>query len=65
MKKLLIFAVIGLLYSFGGSASFAEQVRDGDIIFQTSRSEQSIAIQKATHSQLAIERLEVGYGLEK
>jgi hypothetical protein len=51
MKKLLVFAVIGLLYLFGCSDSFAEQLRDGDIIFQTSRSEQSIAIQKATHSQ--------------
>jgi hypothetical protein len=51
MKKLFVFAVLGLLYLLGGSDSFAEQLRDGDIIFQTSRSEQSIAIQKATHSQ--------------
>jgi len=51
MKKLFVFAVIGLLYLFGCSDSFAEQLRDGDIIFQTSRSELSIPIQKATHSQ--------------
>jgi len=51
MKKLLIFAVLGLLYLLGCGDSLAEQLRDGDIIFQTSRSEQSFAIQKATHSQ--------------
>jgi len=51
MKKLFVFAVIGLLYLFGCSDSFAEQLRDGDIIFQTSRSELSIPIQKATRSQ--------------
>ena len=51
MKKLLVFAVIGLLYLLGCGDSFAEQLRDGDIIFQTSRSEQNFAIQKATHSQ--------------
>ena len=51
MKKLLAFAVFGLMYLLGCSDSFAEQFRDGDIIFQTSRSELSIPIQKATHSQ--------------
>jgi hypothetical protein len=51
VKKLFVIAVIGLLYLLGCSNSFAEQLRDGDIIFQTSRSEQRIAIQKATHSQ--------------
>jgi uncharacterized protein YcfL len=51
MKKLLVFVILGLLYLLGCSDSFAEQLRDGDIIFQTSQSEQSIAIQKATHSQ--------------
>jgi uncharacterized protein YcfL len=51
MKRLLAFAVLGLLCLFACSDSFAEPLRDGDIIFQTSRSEQSIAIQKATHSQ--------------
>jgi hypothetical protein len=50
MKKLLVFAVLGLLYLPSCSDSLAEQLRDGDIIFQTSRSEQSIAIQKATRS---------------
>ena len=51
MKKLLAFAVLSLLYLLGCGDCSAEQLRDGDIIFQTSRSEQSIAIQKATHSQ--------------
>jgi len=51
MRKLLAFAALGLLYLLGCSDSLAEQIRDGDIIFQTSRSEQSIAIQKATRSQ--------------
>ncbi len=51
MKKLFVFAVLGLLYLSGCSDSLAEQLRDGDIVFQTSRSEQSIAIKKATHSQ--------------
>lgn len=50
MKKLLVFAAIGLLYLLVGSDSLAQQLRDGDIIFQTSRSEQSVTIQKATHS---------------
>jgi len=50
MKKLLVFAVIGLLYLLGCGDSFAERLRDGDLIFQTSRSEQSTAIEKATHS---------------
>jgi len=51
MKKLLVFAAIGLLYLLGCGDSLAEQLQDGDIIFQTSRSELSIPIQKATHSQ--------------
>jgi len=51
MKKLLLFAALGLLYLLSCGDSLAEQLRDGDIIFQTSGSEQSIAIQKATHSQ--------------
>ena len=51
MKKLLAFAVIGLLYLLGCCDSFAEQLQDGDILFQTSRSELSIPIQKATHSR--------------
>ena len=40
MKKLLVLAVFGLLYLLGGSISFAQELQDGDIIFQTSRSEQ-------------------------
>jgi len=51
MKKLLVFVAFGLLYLLGCSDSLAEQLRDGDIIFQASRSEESVAIQKATHSQ--------------
>ena len=51
MRKLVPFAALSLLYLLGCSDSFAEQLRDGDILFQTSRSEQSIPIQKATHSQ--------------
>jgi hypothetical protein len=51
MKKLVAFAALGQLYLLGCSDSFAEQLRDGDIIFQTSRSELSIPIQKATHSR--------------
>ncbi len=51
MKRFLVFAVLGLLYLVGCSGSFAQELRDGDIIFQTSRSELSIPIQKATHSQ--------------
>ena len=51
VKKLLAFAVLGLLYLLSCNDSFAQQLRDGDIIFQTSRSQLSIPIQKATHSQ--------------
>jgi len=43
--------VLGLLYLLSCGDSFAEQLRDGDIIFQTSRSELSTPIQRATHSQ--------------
>ena len=50
MKKLLVIAVFGLLYLLGGGDSLAEELRDGDIIFQTSRLELSIPIQKATRS---------------
>ena len=50
MRKLLVFAALGLLCLHGCSDSLAEQLRDGDILFQTSQSEQSIAIQKATRS---------------
>jgi hypothetical protein len=50
MKKLLAFAAIGLFCLLGCSDAHPGQLRDGDVIFQTSRSTQSIAIQKATHS---------------
>jgi len=71
MKKLLIFAGLGLLYLLGCSDSLAEQLRDEDIIFQTSRSEQSIPIQKATrsngskmkgHDRTLAERMEIRHG---
>ena len=51
MKKLLPFLVLSLLALCVCGDSLADQLRDGDIIFQTSRSAQSIAIQKATHSK--------------
>ena len=40
MKKLLVIAALGLLYLLGCGDSLAEQLRDGDILFQTSWSEQ-------------------------
>jgi uncharacterized protein YycO len=51
MRKLFAFAALSLLCLSGCSDSLVEQLRDGDIIFHTSRSAQSIAIQKATHSR--------------
>jgi hypothetical protein len=51
VKKILpsIFFVLLAISCRGESVSL--QLRDGDIIFQTSRSAQSIAIQKSTHSK--------------
>jgi hypothetical protein len=51
LKKILplIFFVLLAISCRGDSLSF--QLRDGDLIFQTSQSAQSIAIQKATHSK--------------
>jgi hypothetical protein len=49
-KPLLFFCLVFLTISWCGPTQ-ADQPRDGDIIFQTSRSAQSIAIQKATHSK--------------
>ena len=46
----LFFCLVFLTISWCGHTQ-ADQPRDGDIIFQTSRSAQSIAIQKATHSK--------------
>ena len=51
MKKLLPVFVVALLVLSACGDSLADQLRDGDIIFQTSRSPQSLAIQKATHSK--------------
>src|SRR3989442_9059573 len=45
-SRLCGFAVLLVACSAGG----APAVQDGDIIFQTSRSSQSLAIQRATHS---------------
>ena len=46
--RLLLAVLLGL---FAGSVSAAAPVlRDGDLVFQTSRSAQSLAIQRATHS---------------
>jgi len=52
MRKLVVFTALSLV-CLAGNDSLAEQLRDGDIIFHTSRSEQSIAIQKATHSRFS------------
>lgn len=51
MKKLFPFVVLWLLALSACGDSLADQLRDGDIIFHTSRSAQSVAIQKATHSR--------------
>jgi len=48
MRKILAFLLVAGFVS--PLASSAPKVRDGDIIFQTSRSAQSVAIQRATHS---------------
>ncbi|MBF9223581.1 YiiX family permuted papain-like enzyme [Hymenobacter sp. BT662] len=37
-------------YAFGQMAADRQRLRNGDLIFQTSKSEQSLAIQLATHS---------------
>jgi hypothetical protein len=50
--KLLTPLILTLLLPFSPCGdAHAEQLRDGDIIFHTSRSAQSVAIQKATHSR--------------
>jgi uncharacterized protein YycO len=48
MKKMPLLAM--LLVCIGVPASASTPLRDGDIIFHTSRSAQSAAIQRATHS---------------
>jgi hypothetical protein len=49
MRKLLAFVITAFLSTAASSRSLPA-VRDGDVIFQTSRSSQSLAIQRATHS---------------
>jgi len=43
-------AIVALAIALAGTSQAAESLRDGDIIFHTSRSTQSLAIQRATHS---------------
>jgi len=50
MKNALPIFVFALL-AFPTRVSLANQLQDGDIVFHTSRSDQSVAIQKATHSK--------------
>lgn len=47
----ILYLVLLVLAVSGCRDSLAQQVREGDIIFHTSRSAQSSAIQKATHSK--------------
>jgi hypothetical protein len=51
VKKILLSIFFVLLAISCRGDSLSLQLRDGDVIFQTSRSAQSIAIQKATHSK--------------
>lgn len=51
MKRLLLCLNVILLIFAGCTDRLQDTVRDGDIIFQTSKSVQSAAIQKATHSR--------------
>lgn len=51
MKKVIAIVVLGGLAISGCKSSTATQFLDGDIIFHTSLSAQSSAIQKATHSR--------------
>src|SRR3989337_619781 len=51
VKKILPAIVVVLLAISWRGESLSLQLRDGDIIFQTSRSAQSIAVQNATHSK--------------
>lgn len=46
-----LLAIIGLAFVLSSCAAHAQPLRDGDIIFHTSRSSQSAAIQRATHSR--------------
>jgi hypothetical protein len=51
MKRCLPYLGVLLLALSGCGDSLAAQLRDGDIIFHTSRSAQSVAVQNATHSK--------------
>ena len=51
MMRYRIFIFSFLFYLLGCSNPSADQLHDGDIIFQTSQSNQSVAIQLATHSK--------------
>ena len=51
MKKPISVLIVAFLVLLARGDSLAGQLRDGDIIFHTSRSVQSIVIQKATHSK--------------
>lgn len=50
MKRCLLAVLLVMLALPSWGASLDRHVRDGDIIFQTSRSSQSLAIQRATRS---------------
>jgi hypothetical protein len=50
MMRIALF-LIATLVSVAASSQSLPEVMDGDIIFQTSRSSQSLAIEKATHSR--------------
>lgn len=52
MMRISIFLITALASVAAYSKSLPE-VKDGDVIFQTSRSSQSLAIQKATHSRFS------------
>lgn len=47
--RFILAMLLGVL--FGTASSAAAPVRDGDLVFQTSRSSQSLAVQRATHSR--------------
>lgn len=51
MKNFRLFILLFIFIFIGCGNPSADQLRDGDIIFQTSQSSQSAAIQLATHSR--------------
>ena len=50
LKRLALFLCCGLIAASAWSIGLPA-VKDGDVIFQTSLSSQSVAIQRATHSR--------------